>query len=159
MTRLLLEIVEAVRAVWPEHKPVFVRLSATDWVDGGWDADQSTRLSALLRHRGVDLVDVSSGGNVIADIPVGPGYQVPFARQIRAGADIPTGAVGLILSQHRRRTSCRWRRGCGAAGPRRTRASRAGRSVRPPSSALSLAPAGYPAADARGKWDDVLELV
>lgn len=96
--RFLLEIVDEVRQVWPVEKPLFVRLSATDWVEGGWDGDQSTRLSALLRERGVDLVDVSTGGNVLTDIPVGPSYQVPFARQIRDGAQLPTGAVGMILS-------------------------------------------------------------
>ena len=95
-TRLLLEIVDAVRAVWPVGKPLFVRLSATDWTEGGWDLEQSVRLSAVLKERGVDLVDVSSGGNVLADIPVGPGYQVPFAQAIRNQAHLPTGAVGLI---------------------------------------------------------------
>jgi 2,4-dienoyl-CoA reductase-like NADH-dependent reductase (Old Yellow Enzyme family) len=67
--------------VWPVDKPVLVRLSATDWTEGGWDAEQSVQLSALLREHGVDMVDVSSGGNVLAEIPVGPGYQVPFARR------------------------------------------------------------------------------
>jgi 2,4-dienoyl-CoA reductase-like NADH-dependent reductase (Old Yellow Enzyme family) len=95
-TRLLLEIVDAVRAVWPADKPLFVRLSATDWTEGGWDLEQSVRLSATLKAHGVDLVDVSTGGNVLADIPVEPGYQVPFAQAIRAQAKIPTGAVGLI---------------------------------------------------------------
>src|SRR3954453_15094367 len=95
-TRLLLEIADAVRAVWPAGKPLFVRLSATDWIDGGWDLEQSVRLSAVLKTRGVDLVDVSSGGNALTDIPVRPGYQVPFAQAIRSEARIPTGAVGLI---------------------------------------------------------------
>jgi 2,4-dienoyl-CoA reductase-like NADH-dependent reductase (Old Yellow Enzyme family) len=94
--RIVLEAVDAVRAVVPEHMPVFVRLSATDWVDGGWSIDDSARLAGLLRGRGVDLVDVSSGGVVAADIPVGPGYQVEFARRIRQEADMPTGAVGMI---------------------------------------------------------------
>jgi 2,4-dienoyl-CoA reductase-like NADH-dependent reductase (Old Yellow Enzyme family) len=94
--RIVLEVVDAVRAVLPEHMPVFVRLSATDWVDGGWSADESVRLAGLLRGRGIDLVDVSSGGVVAADIPVGPGYQVEFARRIRQEADVPTGAVGMI---------------------------------------------------------------
>jgi len=76
--------------------PVVVRVSATDWVEGGWNADDTVRLAALLRENGVDLVDTSTGGNARADIPVGPGYQVPFARRIRAEAAIPTGAVGLI---------------------------------------------------------------
>jgi 2,4-dienoyl-CoA reductase-like NADH-dependent reductase (Old Yellow Enzyme family) len=96
-TRLCLEVVDAVRAVWPDHLPLFVRISATDWVDGGWDIEQSIELARRLKPRGVDLMDCSSGGNVAAArIPVGPGYQVPFAERIRREADIPTGAVGLI---------------------------------------------------------------
>jgi 2,4-dienoyl-CoA reductase-like NADH-dependent reductase (Old Yellow Enzyme family) len=95
-TRLVLRVVEAVRAVVPASMPVLVRISATDWVEGGWDADESVALARLLRGAGVDLVDVSSGGNALADIPVEPGYQVPFARRIRQEAEIATGAVGLI---------------------------------------------------------------
>jgi len=95
--RLCLEVVDAVRAVWPEQLPVLVRISATDWVDGGWDIEQSIELARGLKTRGVDLIDCSSGGNVAtARIPIGPGYQVPFAERIRREADIPTGAVGLI---------------------------------------------------------------
>lgn len=95
--RLLLKITEAVRAVW--DGPLFARLSATDWVDGGWTGEDSVRLSRLLTERGVDLVDASTGGAVPdASIPVGAGYQVPFARQIRAEADIATGAVGMITA-------------------------------------------------------------
>ncbi|MGH3315707.1 MAG: tRNA-dihydrouridine synthase, partial [Nocardioidaceae bacterium] len=94
--RIVLEVVDAVRGVVPEHMPVFVRLSATDWVDGGWSVDESVRLAGILRGHGVDLVDVSSGGVVAADIPLGPGYQVEFARRIRQEADMPTGAVGMI---------------------------------------------------------------
>jgi len=94
--RLVLEVVAEVRRRVPAGVPLVVRISATDWTEGGWDAEQSVRLSALLKDAGVDLVDVSTGGNVLADIPVEPGYQVPFARQIRAEAGIPTGAVGLI---------------------------------------------------------------
>jgi 2,4-dienoyl-CoA reductase-like NADH-dependent reductase (Old Yellow Enzyme family) len=98
-TRLCLEVVEAVRAVWPERQPLFVRISATDWVDGGWDADQSVELARRLKARGVDLVDCSSGGAAPdARIPLGPGYQVPFAERVRREAEIPTGAVGLITS-------------------------------------------------------------
>ena len=98
-TRLCLEVVDAVRAVWPERQPLFVRLSATDWVDGGWDADQSVELARRLKARGVDLVDCSSGGAAPnARIPLGPGYQVPFAERIRREAQIATGAVGLITS-------------------------------------------------------------
>jgi len=98
-TRLCLEIVEGVRAVWPERLPLFVRISATDWAPGGWDLDQSVELSRLLRQRGVDLVDCSSGGAVpYARIEIGPRYQVPFAERIRREAGIATGAVGLITT-------------------------------------------------------------
>jgi 2,4-dienoyl-CoA reductase-like NADH-dependent reductase (Old Yellow Enzyme family) len=93
--RLVLETVEAVRATLPDTAPLIVRISATDWVDGGWDLEQSTRLGVLLKQRGVDLVDVSSGGNAPASIPVGPSYQVPLAAGVRE-AGVPTGAVGLI---------------------------------------------------------------
>jgi 2,4-dienoyl-CoA reductase-like NADH-dependent reductase (Old Yellow Enzyme family) len=97
--RLCLEIVESVRAVWPERLPLFVRISATDWAPGGWDVDQSVELSRLLRDRGVDLVDCSSGGSVAhAQIAVAPGYQVPFAERIRRDANVATGAVGLITT-------------------------------------------------------------
>ena len=94
--RLLRRVVRAVREVLPEGMPLLVRVSATDWVEGGWTVDESVRLAALLREDGADLVDVSSGGNAPADIPAEPGYQVPFARRIRHEADVPTGAVGLI---------------------------------------------------------------
>lgn len=95
--RLLLEIVDAVRATWPAGKPLVVRLSATDWIDGGWTPAESADLATLLAGRGVDLIDVSTGGLDPAQrITVGPGYQVPFARDVRVKAEIPTGAVGLI---------------------------------------------------------------
>ena len=96
-SRLLLEVVDAVRAAAGEGRPVVVRLSATDWADGGWTIEDSVRLAGRLEEVGVDLVDMSSGGNV-ADvaIPVGPGYQVEFARRVRAEAGIATGAVGMI---------------------------------------------------------------
>ncbi len=95
--RLLLEITDAVRAVW--NGPLFARISATDWVEGGWDGDDSVRLAGLLAERGIDLVDASTGGAVPdAAIPVKSGYQVRFARQIRSEANVPTGAVGLITS-------------------------------------------------------------
>jgi 2,4-dienoyl-CoA reductase-like NADH-dependent reductase (Old Yellow Enzyme family) len=95
--RLLLEVTSAVREVWPRERPLFVRISATDWTEDGWDLPQSVRLAALLRDRGVDLIDVSSGGNVLgAAIPVGPGYQTPFSEAIRAQTGILTGAVGMI---------------------------------------------------------------
>lgn len=96
-TRLALEVVDAVRAQWPERLPLAVRISATDWADGGWNVDESVALARLLNERGVDIVDVSSGGLVPhQEIHVGPGYQVPFAERIRREADIPTAAVGLI---------------------------------------------------------------
>jgi 2,4-dienoyl-CoA reductase-like NADH-dependent reductase (Old Yellow Enzyme family) len=98
-TRLLREIVAAVRSSWPERAPLFVRISATDWSDGGWDVQQSVELARALKPIGVDLIDCSSGGNVPhARVPVGPGYQTPFADQIRREADIMTGAVGMITS-------------------------------------------------------------
>ena len=95
--RLLLEVVASVREVWPAPRPLFVRFSATDWTEGGWDLPESVRLAALLRDRGVDLIDVSSGGNVpAAAIPVGPGFQTPFSEAIRKETGILTGAVGMI---------------------------------------------------------------
>jgi 2,4-dienoyl-CoA reductase-like NADH-dependent reductase (Old Yellow Enzyme family) len=94
--RLVREVVSEVRSRVDAGVPVLVRVSATDWVEGGWSDDDTVRLAALLREDGIDLVDTSSGGNVPADIPVGPGYQVPFARRIRTEAEVPTGAVGLI---------------------------------------------------------------
>ncbi|TPE46374.1 NADPH dehydrogenase NamA [Pontibacter mangrovi] len=95
--RLLLEVTERVRNVWPEDKPLLVRISATDWTEDGWTGDDSVQLALALRERGVDLVDCSTGGNVPrATIPVGPGYQVPFAAQVKQQANIPTGAVGMI---------------------------------------------------------------
>lgn len=96
-TRLLLDVVDAVRAVWPDHLPLFVRLSCTEWVDGGWNGDDTVVLSRQLAARGVDFIDCSSGGNVAtAQIPMAPGYQVPFAGRVRREADVPSGAVGLI---------------------------------------------------------------
>ena len=95
--RLLLRVVSAVRSIWPQSLPVFVRISATDWTEGGWDLSQSIELCRRLKDAGVDLIDVSSGGNVAtAAIPVGPGYQVEFASAIRREAKIPTGTVGMI---------------------------------------------------------------
>ncbi len=98
-TRILREIVTAVRGTWPERAPLFVRISASDWVDGGWDIQQSVELARRLKELGADLIDCSSGGNVPhAKIPVGPGYQTHFAEQIRREADILTGTVGMITS-------------------------------------------------------------
>ncbi|MBH8558552.1 NADH:flavin oxidoreductase/NADH oxidase [Hymenobacter negativus] len=97
--RLLLEVVAATREVWPENLPLIVRLSATDWTEGGWNADDTVQLSAMLKVRGVDLIDCSTGGNVPkAPIPVGPGYQVQFAERIKEETGILTGAVGLITT-------------------------------------------------------------
>ncbi|MCU1286704.1 MAG: flavin oxidoreductase, Old Yellow Enzyme family [Acidobacteriales bacterium] len=98
-TRIIRDVLSAVRNVWPEELPVFVRISASDWVEGGWDIEQSVELAKQLKSLGADLIDCSSGGLVPnAKIPVGPGYQVPFAEQIRKSANIPTGAVGMITS-------------------------------------------------------------
>jgi 2,4-dienoyl-CoA reductase-like NADH-dependent reductase (Old Yellow Enzyme family) len=98
-TRVLREIVAAVRGSWPEGAPLFVRISATDWIDGGWDIEQSVELARQLKQLGVDLIDCSSGGNAEhAKMPVGAGYQTPFAEQIRGEANILTGAVGMITS-------------------------------------------------------------
>lgn len=97
--RFALEVTDAVRAVWPDGLPLFFRISATDWLEGeeGWTADETVRLSAELKARGVDLVDVSTGGNAAGvRIPVGPGYQVPFAARVRNEAGVPAAAVGLI---------------------------------------------------------------
>jgi 2,4-dienoyl-CoA reductase-like NADH-dependent reductase (Old Yellow Enzyme family) len=95
--RMLTETVPAIRSVWPEDFPLFVRISATDWAEGGWNPDESVKLAAVLKQQGVDLVDCSSGGLVPhVKIPLGPGYQVPFAERIRKESGILTGAVGLI---------------------------------------------------------------
>ena len=96
-SRLLVEVVDAIREVWPLDLPLFVRISATDWAEGGWEIEQSIALAKLLKPRGVDLIDVSSGGLVPGvKIPAGPGYQTEFAQRIRQEAVIPTGAVGMI---------------------------------------------------------------
>jgi 2,4-dienoyl-CoA reductase-like NADH-dependent reductase (Old Yellow Enzyme family) len=95
--RLLVEVVDAIRAVWPVELPLLVRISATDWAEGGWDIDQSVGLAKVLKEHKVDLIDVSSGGMTPQQvIPLGPGYQTPFAERIRREAQIPTGAVGMI---------------------------------------------------------------
>ena len=97
--RLCLEVVDAVRRVWPDRLPLFVRISATDWVEDGWDLEQSVELARRVKTRGVDLIDCSSGGAAPqAAIPIGPGYQTPFAARIRREAQIATAAVGLITS-------------------------------------------------------------
>jgi 2,4-dienoyl-CoA reductase-like NADH-dependent reductase (Old Yellow Enzyme family) len=98
-TRLVREVVTAVRAVWPEHLPLLIRLSATDWIEGGWNIEETIELCRLLKGLGVDLVDVSSAGLLpTAQIPVGPGFQTEFAARVRHEANIPTAAVGLITS-------------------------------------------------------------
>jgi len=97
--RILLEIIEAVKETWPADKPLFVRISATDWTEGGWTAEESVKLSKVLKGIGVDFIDCSTGGNVAsAKIPLKPGYQVAFAEKIRREVEILTGAVGLITS-------------------------------------------------------------
>jgi len=97
--RLCLEVVDAVRQVWPERMPLWLRLSATDWAPGGWDVEQVAELARRVRERGVDLIDCSSGGLVMSQkIEIGPGYQVPFAERVKREAGIATGAVGLITT-------------------------------------------------------------
>jgi 2,4-dienoyl-CoA reductase-like NADH-dependent reductase (Old Yellow Enzyme family) len=96
-TRLVREVIAAVREEWPQQLPLWLRISATDWAEGGWDIEQSVQLAKAVKSLGVDLVDVSSGGVIPhVKIPVAPGYQVPFAARIRREADVATGAVGLI---------------------------------------------------------------
>lgn len=103
--RLLLEVVDEIQQVWPDELPLFVRISATDWTEGGWTIDDSVELTKLLKFKGVDLIDCSTGGNVAgAKIPVGPGYQVQFAQRIRQEAGIATGAVGLITQPQQAET-------------------------------------------------------
>ena len=98
-TRLVREVTQAIRRVWPEDRPLFTRISATDWTAGGWDIEQSIELARQLKTLGVDLIDCSSGGNVAtAKIPVGPGYQTPFAERVRKEAGILTGTVGMITT-------------------------------------------------------------
>jgi len=98
--RFLLQVAERLRNIIPQQLPFFVRISATDWVDGGWDIEQSIVLSRRLKELGVDLIDVSSGGTTLdAKIPVAKGYQIPFARRIREETGIYTGGVGLITDQ------------------------------------------------------------
>jgi 2,4-dienoyl-CoA reductase-like NADH-dependent reductase (Old Yellow Enzyme family) len=96
--RLLVETTDAVRAVWPDDKPLLVRFSATDWAEGGLTVEEVGLVAKELAGHGVDLVDVSTGGNVPAPIPVGPGYQVPAARAVREASGVPVAAVGLITT-------------------------------------------------------------
>lgn len=94
--RLLLEVVASVKESWPAENPLFVRISSTDWTEVGWTADDSINLAKKLKEAGVDLIDCSSGGNILAKIPLKPGYQVEFAERIRKASGVMTGAVGLI---------------------------------------------------------------
>jgi 2,4-dienoyl-CoA reductase-like NADH-dependent reductase (Old Yellow Enzyme family) len=95
--RLLLEVIDVIKEVWPAEKALFVRISATDWAEGGWSPEESIKLAAILKEKGADLIDCSSGGNVPHQvIPVGPGYQVQFAEAIKKETGILTGAVGMI---------------------------------------------------------------
>jgi 2,4-dienoyl-CoA reductase-like NADH-dependent reductase (Old Yellow Enzyme family) len=97
--RLLLEILKGTQEIWPEHKPLFVRISASDWADGGWNIDESVKLSKILKQQGVDVIDCSSGGAVAHQkITLGPGYQVPFAERIKKEVGILTGTVGMITN-------------------------------------------------------------
>jgi 2,4-dienoyl-CoA reductase-like NADH-dependent reductase (Old Yellow Enzyme family) len=97
--RMLCTIVRAVRVVWPKTLPLWVRISATDWVAGGWTIEDSVQLASMLQPLGVDLLDCSSGGNSpLQQIPVEPGYQVPFAERIRKETGMPTAAVGMITT-------------------------------------------------------------
>jgi 2,4-dienoyl-CoA reductase-like NADH-dependent reductase (Old Yellow Enzyme family) len=98
-TRLLIEVVDAVRKIWPERYPLFVRISASEWADNGWKIDDSVQLALQLKDKGIDLIDCSSGGNVYkAKIELEPMYQVPFAEKVKKGSGIMTGAVGLITT-------------------------------------------------------------
>lgn len=98
-TRIVREVVEAVRRVWPDRLPLLLRVSCTDWTEGGWDLPQTVALARQVRSLGVDVIDCSSGGNVAtARIPAGPGYQVPFAEGVRRDAAIATAAVGMITA-------------------------------------------------------------
>jgi 2,4-dienoyl-CoA reductase-like NADH-dependent reductase (Old Yellow Enzyme family) len=97
--RLPLRIAKTVRDLWPQQWPVFVRISATDWVEGGWDLNQSIQFAKWLKEIGIDLIDCSTGGLILdAKIPAAPGYQTPFAAGVRKEAAIATGAVGMITS-------------------------------------------------------------
>jgi len=97
--RLLLDVLQAAQSEWSKELPLFVRISASDWADGGWDIEESVQLSKILKEKGVDLIDVSSGGLVVhQQIPLGPNYQVHFAEKIKKETGILTGAVGLITT-------------------------------------------------------------
>ena len=95
--RFPMEVIETVRAVWPATKPLFLRLSSVDWVEGGLTIEDTVEVAKAAKALGVDVVDCSSGGNAPAQIPLTPGYQVPFADAVRKGAEVTTMAIGLIL--------------------------------------------------------------
>jgi 2,4-dienoyl-CoA reductase-like NADH-dependent reductase (Old Yellow Enzyme family) len=98
-TRFLLEIIESVKKVWPEHLPIFLRISATDWAEGGWNEKDSVQLANILKTKGIDLMDCSSAGNAAkVQIPVGPLYQLPFAEKIKKESGMLTGTVGMITT-------------------------------------------------------------
>ena len=96
--RFLLETVRSVRAAWPEEKPLLVRLSCTDWIDGGWTIEETVELAGMLKNQGVDIIDCSSGGNdpSASPIRIEPGYQIPFSERVRSEAGVATAAVGMI---------------------------------------------------------------
>jgi 2,4-dienoyl-CoA reductase-like NADH-dependent reductase (Old Yellow Enzyme family) len=103
--RLLINVIHAIKTVWPENLPLFVRISASDWVENGWTIDDSVKLSVILKKMGIDLIDCSSGGLVPhAKVPVQPGYQVPFAQTVKKESGILTGAVGLITNAEQAET-------------------------------------------------------
>lgn len=157
-TRFVREVVDAVRAAWPAHKPLFVRFSATDWTPGAWDVEQSARLTAELKERGVDLIDVSSGGNVVTDIPISPGYQVPFARQIRQDGGLPTAAVGMVV-RPRQAEAILQRDDADAVFIARPALREPSWPLRAAAElGLSWKDAPYPPQHVRGKWDDVIAL-
>lgn len=155
-TKFLLDVVDAVRQVWPEGKALFVRLSGTDWTEGGWDVGQTAGLSAVLAEHGVDLVDVSSGGNVLADIPVGPNYQVPLAAQVKEQSGLPVTAVGLITEPEQAEAILE--RGEADAVFLARAALREPAWPLRAAAALGVAwrEAPYPAQYVRGKWDDAV---
>ena len=96
--RLLVQVIDAVKSVWPAENPLFVRITSTEWTEGGWTIEESVKLALILKEKGIDLIDCSSGGNVFnASIPFGPGFQVPFSEAVRK-TGIMTGAVGLITT-------------------------------------------------------------
>ncbi len=98
-TRFLYEIIDAIQTVWPIDLPIFVRISASDWIEGGWTIEDSIQLATMLQTKGIDLIDASSGGmSPLAQIPAGPGYQVPFAAAIKKETSMLTGAVGIITN-------------------------------------------------------------